>query len=43
MIRQIIERFGPEKIILLGSYARGTAGPASDVDSLVIMYVQGTR
>jgi uncharacterized protein len=35
--RQIVERFGPEKIILFGSYAYGTPDPGSDVDILVIM------
>jgi predicted nucleotidyltransferase len=35
--RQIAERFHPEKIILFGSYAYGTAHNESDVDLLVIM------
>jgi uncharacterized protein len=35
--RQIAERFGPEKIILFGSYAYGTPHAESDVDLLVIM------
>src|ERR1700682_6526204 len=35
--RQIGERFQPEKIILLGSYANGTPHAESDVDLLVIM------
>jgi uncharacterized protein len=35
--RQIAERFGPEKIILFGSYAYGTPHNESDVDLLVIM------
>jgi predicted nucleotidyltransferase len=35
--RQIVERFQPEKIILFGSYACGTATPHSDVDLLVVM------
>ena len=29
--------FRPEKVILFGSYAKGTAGAESDVDLLVIM------
>jgi predicted nucleotidyltransferase len=37
MVRRIVEHFHPEKIVLFGSYARGTAGPDSDVDLLVIM------
>ncbi|MBI3333658.1 MAG: nucleotidyltransferase domain-containing protein, partial [Candidatus Omnitrophica bacterium] len=43
MVRRIAERFHPEKIILFGSHARGTAGPDSDVDLLVVMRVQGSR
>ena len=43
MVQRIVERFHPEKIILFGSHARGTAGPDSDVDLLVIMPVQGSR
>ena len=43
MVRRIAERFHPEKIILFGSHARGTAGPDSDVDLLVVMHVQGSR
>ena len=35
--RQVAERFGPEKIILFGSYAYGTPHEDSDVDILVIM------
>lgn len=37
MVRRIVEKFQPEKIILFGSWARGDAGPDSDVDLLVIM------
>ncbi len=43
MVRRIVEGFHPEKIILFGSHARGTAGPDSDVDLLVVMPVQGSR
>jgi predicted nucleotidyltransferase len=35
--RQVAERFGPEKIILFGSYAYGTPHEDSDVDILVVM------
>ena len=46
-IRQIVERivtqFHPEKIILFGSYARGEAGPDSDLDLLVVMPVEGSK
>lgn len=37
MVRRIVDRFDPEQIILFGSHARGTAGPDSDVDLLVVM------
>jgi predicted nucleotidyltransferase len=35
--RQVAERFGPEKIILFGSYAYGTPHADSDVNILVVM------
>jgi predicted nucleotidyltransferase len=43
MVRRIVERFHPERIILFGSYARGMAGPDSDVDLLVVMQPQGSK
>ena len=43
MVRRIVERFHPEQIILFGSYARGQAGPDSDVDLLVVMPVSGSK
>ncbi len=43
MVQRIAQSFQPEKIILFGSYARGTAGPDSDVDLLVIMSVSGSK
>ena len=43
MVNRIVEHFDPEKIILFGSYARGEAGPESDVDLLVVMPVQGSK
>ncbi len=43
MVRRIVEEFHPNKIILFGSHARGTAGPDSDVDLLVVMPVQGSK
>jgi predicted nucleotidyltransferase len=36
-VRQVAERFHPDKIILFGSYAYGTPHEESDVDILVIM------
>jgi len=38
---KIGERFQPEKIVLFGSQARGTANRYSDVDLLVIMPFEG--
>jgi uncharacterized protein len=37
IVRRIVEAQHPIKIILFGSYARGTAGPESDVDLLIVM------
>ncbi len=36
-VREIVERFHPEKIILFGSYAYGRPTADSDVDLLVVM------
>ncbi len=36
-VREIADRFQPQKIILFGSYAYGTPHAGSDVDILVIM------
>lgn len=35
-VRQVVDRFSPQKIVLFGSYASGTADEGSDVDLLVI-------
>jgi len=43
MVRRIVAQFQPEKIILFGSHARGTAGRDSDVDLLVVMPVRGSK
>jgi len=37
VVKQIAEKFQPEKIILFGSYAYGKPKPESDVDLLVVM------
>jgi uncharacterized protein len=37
VVKQIVEKFQPQKIILFGSYARGNPRPESDVDLLVVM------
>ncbi len=42
-VRRLVEKFHPEKIILFGSQARGTADKHSDVDLLVIYPVKGNR
>jgi uncharacterized protein len=42
MVKRIVRKFHPEKIILFGSHARGDAGPDSDVDLLVVMPVKGS-
>ena len=43
MVRRIVKKFKPEKIILFGSYARGTPTTDSDVDLLIIMPVSGSK
>jgi uncharacterized protein len=43
MVRRIVKKFKPEKIILFGSYARGTPTSDSDVDLLIIMPVSGSK
>lgn len=42
MVRRIVRKFHPERIILFGSQARGDARPDSDVDLLVVMPVDGS-
>ena len=42
-VRRLVENFHPEKIILFGSQARGTADSRSDVDILVIYPVRTNR
>jgi len=37
VIRQIVDKFHPQQIILFGSYAAGQPQPESDVDLLVVM------
>lgn len=41
--RRLVEQFKPQRVILIGSQARGTADPRSDVDFLVICPVSGSR
>lgn len=40
---RLVEQFHPERIILFGSHARGTADEHSDVDFLVISSFEGKR
>src|SRR5690242_9003482 len=42
LANEIGRRFSPEKIILFGSYATGTAHPGSDVDMLVVLGFEGS-
>ena len=39
---RLARAFGPERIVLFGSHADGTAGPDSDVDLFVEMEVEGS-
>jgi len=41
--RRLVDGFDPQRIILFGSQARGTADARSDVDLLVILPVHGKR
>lgn len=43
MVRRIVSAFHPDKVVLFGSYARGTPGPDSDVDLMVVMPVEGSK
>lgn len=43
VVKRIVKRFGPEKIILFGSQARGDGGAESDVDLLVVMDFEGSK
>jgi len=43
MVKRIVAKFHPERVILFGSHARGDAGPDSDVDLLVVMPVEGSK
>ena len=43
MVRRLVRQFDPEQIILFGSHARGTAGPDSDVDLMVVMPIKRSQ
>lgn len=40
---RLVQQFHPQRIILFGSQARGTADPKSDIDILVICPFEGNR
>jgi uncharacterized protein len=42
MVKRLVSKFHPDKIILFGSHARGDAGPDSDVDLLIVMAIEGS-
>lgn len=42
-IRRLVRDFRPERIILFGSHGRGSAGPDSDIDLLVVLPVRGSK
>jgi len=39
--RKLVEEFRPQKVVLFGSHARGTATEDSDVDLLIILPFEG--
>jgi uncharacterized protein len=39
LVGRYVRAFAPERIVLFGSYAKGTNGPASDVDLLIVAKV----
>jgi len=41
--KRLVDAFAPDKIILFGSQARGTADEHSDVDILVVCPITGSR
>ncbi len=43
MVRRIVNKFHPERVILFGSHTRAEGGPDSDMDLLVVMPVEGSR
>ncbi len=43
IVRRIVGGFNPQRIILFGSWARGSAGQDSDIDLLIVMDVEGSK
>lgn len=42
LARRIVREFNPERVVLFGSFAEGTATADSDVDLLVVLSFRGT-
>jgi predicted nucleotidyltransferase len=42
-VQRLIRAFAPERIVLFGSYAKGTTHSSSDVDLLVITRIAGNH
>ncbi len=40
VVKQIVERFDPERVILFGSHGYGRPAEGSDVDVLVVMHTE---
>ncbi len=36
VVRLVVARYDPDRVYLFGSYAKGTMGPRSDVDLLIV-------
>ena len=43
IVRRIVRKFRPDRVILFGSHARGEGGADSDVDLLIVMPVKGSK
>jgi len=43
IVKRIVQRFHPERIILFGSAVRGNATPDSDLDLPVVVPVEGLK
>ena len=41
VLERLVRSFAPERIVLFGSYAKGTAHPGSDIDLLVVANLEG--
>jgi len=43
IVRHLVAKFAPEKVILFGSHARGEANSHSDVDLLLVVPIKGSK